>query len=158
MSTINVFRFESQQLIPAPLDEVWNFFESTDHLLKLLPPSMGYQPVPPVPPRIEAGVILLARVRGMLGNSVPYVTEFTHAEARRFFVDEQRFGPFRFFQHRHSFQAVDKGTLMRDVVHCSLGMRPFEALLNRRVGMRMMEQVFAHRRQKLVEIFGPEPQ
>ena len=47
------------------------------------------------------------------------------ALAVRAFVDEQRFGPYKFWHHRHTFEEIPGGVLMRDLVHYGIGFGPF---------------------------------
>lgn len=49
-----------------------------------------------------------------------WVTEITHLVEPHLFVDEQRFGPYRFWQHQHHFRPVAGGTELRDVVSYAL--------------------------------------
>ena len=42
------------------------------------------------------GMILQYRLRPLLGIPMRWVTECTHVVPLRLFVDEQRFGPYRF--------------------------------------------------------------
>ena len=90
---MKLFRFETEQVIPAPLDEVWEFFSSPVNLKTITPPYMGFDILTPVPPKMEAGLILAYTVRPLFHITGTWVTEITHVDAPRFFVDEQRFGP-----------------------------------------------------------------
>jgi ligand-binding SRPBCC domain-containing protein len=103
---MKLFRFETEQTIPAPLEEVWEFFSSPVNLKVITPPYMGFDILTPVPDRMEPGIIIAYTVRPLWGIPMFWVTEITHVEPLRFFVDEQRFGPYRFWHHRHTFTPV----------------------------------------------------
>jgi ligand-binding SRPBCC domain-containing protein len=45
-----------------------------------------------------------------------WVTEITHVEERKFFIDEQRIGPYSFWHHQHLLEPLDNGILMTDIV------------------------------------------
>ncbi|UOR13845.1 SRPBCC family protein [Halobacillus amylolyticus] len=45
------------------------------------------------------------------------MTEITHMVEGKYFVDEQRFGPYRFWYHQHHFKKLEKGVEMTDIVH-----------------------------------------
>jgi ligand-binding SRPBCC domain-containing protein len=72
----------------------------------------------------------------------------------RSFVDSQLRGPYRSWRHSHEFEALDDGTLIREVVRYEL---PFGALGDLLVG-RMVERdvalIFAYRRTRLLELFS----
>jgi ligand-binding SRPBCC domain-containing protein len=69
-------------------------------------------------------------------------------------VDEQRFGPYRFWHHRHAFEAVDGGVRMTDLVHYALPFGPFGAIAHRIFVRRKLEWIFGFRKKVLAERFG----
>jgi ligand-binding SRPBCC domain-containing protein len=151
---MKLFRFETEQTIPAPLEEVWEFFSSPVNLKTITPPYMGFDILTPVPPKMEAGLIIAYTVRPLLGIPMFWVTEITHVDPLRFFVDEQRFGPYRFWHHRHTFKPVDEGVHMTDVVHYALPVPVIDGLINRLIVRPRIEEIFQYRRRKIEEIFG----
>jgi ligand-binding SRPBCC domain-containing protein len=111
-------RFVRSCLIGAPVERVFAFHERED-ALDLLSPSF---------PRIR----LLAR-RGGLETGAKVEMEFgagpfrflwialhTAYEKDRLFVDEQIYGPFSRWVHRHEFEAHEDGTRLTDRVEFSL--------------------------------------
>ncbi len=51
------------------------------------------------------------------GVKSSWVTEITRVEAQKFFIDEQRFGPYKMWHHEHWFEAVDdEKTLIIDKI------------------------------------------
>jgi ligand-binding SRPBCC domain-containing protein len=70
-------------------------------------------------------------------------------------VDEQRFGPYRFWHHQHLFREVPGGVEVGDIIHYALppGAGPMRPLL---VAPRL-EAIFDHRRRVLTEMFGTLP-
>jgi ligand-binding SRPBCC domain-containing protein len=151
---MKLFRFETEQTIPAPLEEVWDFFSSPVNLKVITPPYMGFDILTPVPDRMEPGIIIAYTVRPLWGIPMFWVTEITHVEPLRFFVDEQRFGPYRFWHHRHTFTPVEGGVHMTDLVHYALPVSVIDGVINRLVVRPRIEEIFAFRRQKIIELFG----
>ena len=49
-------------------------------------------------------------------------------DSLRYFVDEQRFGPYRFWHHKHFFADAGQKTEVRDLVHYALPFDPFGRL------------------------------
>jgi ligand-binding SRPBCC domain-containing protein len=73
-------------------------------------------------------------------------------------VDEQRFGPYRFWHHQHLFRATGHSVEVRDVVHYLLpgGFvgRPFSRSWVR----RRLEAIFAYRQEAVRRLLeGGEP-
>lgn len=71
-----------------------------------------------------------------------WVTEITHVSAPAYFVDEQRFGPYRMWHHEHHFQQTANGVVMKDKVSYKMPL----GLLG-----RIVHQLFV--KQKLLKIF-----
>jgi len=84
---------------------------------------------------------------------VSWVTEITHVDEGRLFVDEQRFGPYRFWHHQHLFREIEGGVEMRDIVHYALA--PGGGAVRRFLVAPRLAEIFAFRRRALEEIYGP---
>ncbi len=149
---MKVHRFERMQNIPIPIEQAWEFFSSPANLAKITPPSMGFRILTDISDDCSAmypGMIIQYTVRPLFSIPLTWVTEITHAEKPRFFVDEQRFGPYRFWHHQHHFRAVNGGTEARDIVSYAL---PFgilgDAVAGRLVD-RQLAAVFDYRKEAL---------
>jgi ligand-binding SRPBCC domain-containing protein len=143
---------EARQNLPVPIREAWEFFADADNLARITPPSLGLEVTKLPEERMYAGMIITYRVRPLFGVAVTWVTEITHVDEPHRFVDEQRFGPYRFWHHQHLFREIDGGVEARDVVHYALppGGGPVARML---VAPRLRE-IFAFRRGVLEETFG----
>lgn len=148
------FRFEAHQLIPAQLDTVWDFFSDPKNLKIITPPYMKFEILTPVPDEMEAGLIIIYTVRPLWNIPMRWVAEITHIEPKKFFVDEQRFGPYKFWHHRHTFTPVEKGVLMSDLVYYALPIPLIDGLVNRWIIAPRLKEIFEFRRNKIIEIFG----
>ena len=151
---MRLFRLESRQRLAIGIDEAWAFFSDPRNLREITPESLDFQvTTAELPERIHPGLIVTYRVRPLLGLPVSWVTEITHVVEGRLFVDEQRFGPYRFWHHQHHFRETEGGVEVSDLVHYALprpGSRAIERLV---VGPRLKE-IFGHRRRVLSERFG----
>jgi ligand-binding SRPBCC domain-containing protein len=155
---VKVNRFAvSQRLAVAP-DAAWTFFSDPGNLPHITPPWLGFEVVDDLPPRMYAGMIVRYRVRPLGGIPLSWITEITHVREGEFFVDEQRFGPYRFWHHQHHFRAVAGGTEAEDVVHYALPADPVSRPVTRLLVGRRLDQIFAFRRRVLAERFGEIPE
>ncbi|MCX8112780.1 MAG: SRPBCC family protein [Bacteroidia bacterium] len=158
-----MYRLIQKQLIPAPIEEVWPFFSRPENLKLITPPYMGFDILSEVPSVMEAGVIIEYIVRPLFGLPMRWVTEITHLYGPRqgeppyFFVDEQRFGPYAFWHHRHEFHPVETGVLMTDQVHYKLPAGLIGRLVHPILIRPRLEEIFSYRRQKIEDIFGKSP-
>lgn len=145
---------EQEQMLPIPPEEAWDFFSSPSNLDAITPDDLGFQITSPPEPRMYEGQIITYRVRIAPGVNVPWVTEIRCVEEGRAFVDEQRFGPYRFWHHRHSFEQVPGGVLMRDKVHYGLHFGPFGEIAHTLFVRRKLRWIFICRREILARRFG----
>jgi ligand-binding SRPBCC domain-containing protein len=100
-----------------------------------------------------AGQIITYTLRPLLAITMAWTTEITHVTRPNFFVDEQRFGPYRFWHHQHFFRQVDAGVEMRDLIHYLLPHMQFTALVNRLIVKPRLKRIFDYRAQALQKIF-----
>ncbi len=109
------------QTIPAGLDKVWNFFSVADNLQAITPATMKFKVLSAHHgDTIYPGQIIEYKVRPLLNIPLYWMTEITHVEDKKFFVDEQRFGPFSLWHHQHHFKETTEGVEMTDIVHYKL--------------------------------------
>jgi ligand-binding SRPBCC domain-containing protein len=93
-------------------------------------------------------------VTPLLGIPMKWVTEITHVIDKEYFVDEQRFGPYALWHHKHFFKEIPGGVEMEDIVDYKLPMGVLGQLMHPVLVRPRLEQIFAYRTQKLVELFG----
>ncbi|HML77733.1 MAG TPA: SRPBCC family protein [Geobacter sulfurreducens] len=150
---MKMYQFSRTQILPVPLTLAWDFFSDPRNLAAITPPDMGFVITSPVPERTHAGMVVTYAVSPFGGLRVPWVTEITHCAEPSLFVDEQRFGPYRFWHHQHHFREVSGGVEMRDIVHYML---PFGIIgrLFAPVVARRLKAIFDYRRDALAARFA----
>ena len=82
-----------------------------------------------------------------------WVTEITYCEERKYFVDEQRFGPYALWHHQHHFKEVEGGVQMDDILHYKLKGGKLGALLTGWM-VQYVKAIFDHRSEVLLSKFG----
>ena len=70
---------------------------------------MGFQITSGTAATMYPGQIITYRVSPFAGFTTHWVTEITHVLEEQYFVDEQRFGPYRMWHHEHHFKAQGQG-------------------------------------------------
>jgi ligand-binding SRPBCC domain-containing protein len=151
-----IYLLETQQLIPADLDTVWAFFATPRNLNEITPPDLHFTFVRGGDEPMYAGQIIEYRVTVFPYISTRWVTQITHVEPRRRFIDEQRVGPYRLWIHEHRFEPVEGGVLMTDRVTYALPFGPLGRLVHRMFVRRRLEYIFGYRRRRVAEIFGSQ--
>lgn len=146
------------QQIPASMQEVWDFFSNPANLQQITPPSMAFKVISTDHgDKIYPGQIIEYKVKPLLGISWYWMTEITHVVDKKFFVDEQRFGPYQLWHHQHHFRELDGGVEMTDLVHYRVGYGFIGNIIDRLVVKRKLKEIFNYRRKVIIEVFnGPK--
>lgn len=144
---------EQEQLLPIGIEEAWEFFSSPANLNEITPADLGFEITSPPEPRMYDGQIITYRVRIAPLIHVPWVTEIKCVDEGRSFIDEQRFGPYKFWHHRHTFEATPGGTLMRDRIHYALPFGPLGTIAHALFVRRKLQWIFRYRKQILAKRF-----
>ena len=149
-----MYRLKTSQWLPLSLEEAWDFFSSPANLSKITPAEMRFQILEGTEKKTYAGQIIRYTVRPLLGIPIGWTTEITHCVDHQYFVDEQRFGPYKLWHDQHHFIEQDGGVMMEDDLHYDLYGGPFAALINALIVAPKVKAIFAYREQKLNEIFS----
>ncbi|KGO83577.1 cell division inhibitor [Flavobacterium beibuense F44-8] len=149
-----LYTLHKTQKIPVSLNEAWNFISTPKNLAVITPPSMGFVTLSGDDKEMFAGQIIHYHVRPLLGLKMEWVTEITHVEDKRFFVDEQRFGPYKFWHHKHFLKEIPGGVEMEDIIHYKLPMGILGKMVQPFMVKPKLEEIFEYRKNKLIELFG----
>jgi ligand-binding SRPBCC domain-containing protein len=153
MSTIHTVK--SFQKIPASLERTWAFFSNPNNLLAITPPFLNLKVTnEPFGNEAYAGQIITYIVKPLLGVPIHWMTEITHIEPLKLFVDEQRRGPYKLWHHQHHFKTIENGVAMTDIVHYRLPLGLLGNIANAVTVKKKLRQIFLYRYQKINELFG----
>jgi ligand-binding SRPBCC domain-containing protein len=142
------------QHLPIQISEAWSFFSDPRNLAIITPSWLDFKMTCEAPEKIYAGLIVTYRIRPFLRVPVTWITEITHVRAPHFFVDEQRFGPYRFWHHQHVFREADGGVEMEDLVHYALPYGALGTVINELLVQARLNEIFDFRRQTLARTFS----
>ena len=95
--------------------------------------------------RMYAGQLIQYNVAPFPFIKMGWVTEITHVEDRKLFVDEQRFGPYAFWHHQHHFEEVEGGVKMTDILHYRVPLGIVGKLINALFIQRKVRGIFEYR-------------
>lgn len=102
-------------------------------------------------------MIITYKVSPVAGIKLDWMTEITQVAEGKYFIDEQRAGPYQFWHHQHHFKAIDGGTEMNDLLTYGLPMGILGRMANQIYVANKLEQIFEFRKKKIIEIFGDYP-
>jgi ligand-binding SRPBCC domain-containing protein len=142
---MKIYTIDRKQLLLETPENVWSFFSDPHNLSKLTPPSLNLVVSGETPHQIHSGMIITYRIRAIAGIPANWVTEISHVINQRLFVDEQRFGPYRFWHHQHHFLETDNGIEVRDLVHYSLPLGPLGRFVHAVLVKARLKEIFDYR-------------
>ena len=154
---MKLHQLKQEQVLPIGLDEAWDFFSSPKNLDAITPDDLGFKITSPDEGAMYEGQIITYKVKIAPLIWVNWVTEIKAVDQGKSFIDEQRFGPYSFWHHRHTFEAVEGGVKMYDVVNYGLPGGPFACIPHALFVRKKLEWIFSQRRKLLEERFAKTP-
>ena len=151
---MKIYTLHTKQKLPISMDEAWEFLSNPKNLEIITPDSMAFKTISGDDRAIFAGQIIQYIVKPMLGIPVKWVTEITNVVDKKYFVDEQRFGPYALWHHKHFLKEIPGGVEMEDIVDYKLPMGILGQLVHPFLVKPKLKEIFEYREKKLVELFG----
>lgn len=153
MQTIH--RFYKKQSFPIPLKMAWDFFSNPNNLSEITPKNLGFKVISESPEKIYPGLMLRYSVSPILSIPTLWVTEITHVNEQKYFVDEQRMGPYKIWHHEHHFFKRDENSVeMEDIIHYALPFGLIGDFFAGKIVKRQIDEIFSYRTQVLEKRFG----
>ncbi|QYJ67763.1 SRPBCC family protein [Flavobacterium litorale] len=151
---MKLYTIHEKQNLPITLQEAWGFISDPKNLAVITPDSMGFETLSGDDRKMFAGQIIHYNISPLAGIKMQWVTEITHVKDMEFFVDEQRYGPYKFWHHKHFVKEIPGGVEMEDIVHYKLPMSILGDMMHPIMVKPKLKEIFDYRRKKLVELFG----
>jgi ligand-binding SRPBCC domain-containing protein len=147
--------FTTELFLTRSVDEVFGFFSDAANLNLLTPPWLHFRILTPLPVPMRCGTLLDYRIRW---RRVPlrWRTQISVWEPPHRFVDQQLAGPYRRWEHEHTFEERDGGTLLRDRVEYDVYGWLLAPLLIRWLVGPDLRRIFDYRQQRMKQLFGGE--
>ncbi len=151
---MKMHQFERTQSFPISIEECWNYFSNPLNLKDITPPSLNFTMISLPSEEMYEGMIIEYTVTPIVNIKIRWVAEIKHVNKPNYFIDEQRFGPFKFWQHQHMFKEIEDGVEMKDLIYYGLFFdhlsRPVQKLLVK----KEIQQIFDYRQDVLLQKFG----
>ncbi len=150
-----VYTLHTYQEMPISLTEAWDFFSSPANLAKITPSHMGFNIISKHHgEKMYPGQIIEYTVSPVLNIPMYWMTEITHVEEGKYFVDEQRFGPYSLWHHQHHFKTIPGGVAMEDIVHYKIPMGFLGDIANGLFIKKQLKDIFDFRVKAIEEKWG----
>jgi len=141
-------------IVPAPLDEVFEFFSRAENLGAITPSSMAFQMRSPQGQAMHDGreIDYLVKVGPVPLKWRSRIESWKPGER---FVDSQLKGPYACWWHEHRFERADDGsTVMHDRVWYAPPLGPLGILAQRLLIAPQLDAIFRYREHAIALRFG----
>ena len=150
------YTLRTTQLLKSDIDTVWDFMSSPENLALITPQYMGFTILSEKDDirKMYPGQIIEYYVTPVMGIKMNWVTEITHVVHHHYFVDEQRFGPYAFWHHKHFIKEVPGGIEMIDILHYKVPFGFIGKIVNTLFIRHKIKEIFDYRFNKLEQLFN----
>ena len=109
---MKIYRLNQKQNLPITMEQAWSFLSDPKNLKTITPDYMGFEILGGDEKKMYPVQIIKYIVTPILGIPTQWVTEITHVKEGEYFVDEQRFGPYSLWHHKHFIHPIKNGIEM----------------------------------------------
>ncbi len=151
---MKIYRLETVQKLPISQKEAWDFLSDPKNLKRITPDYMGFEILSGAVDKMYAGQIIQYLVTPVMNIPTKWVTEITHVDEGNYFVDEQRFGPYSLWHHKHFLKPIPNGVEMVDIIDYKIPLGIFGQLVHPILVAPKLKEIFEYRKQALIELYG----
>lgn len=151
---MKLYQLHSKQSLPISQQEAWDFLSSPANLKVITPDHMGFNILSGGDRPMFSGQLIQYKVSPFPGYSTKWVSEITHVKEGEYFVDEQRFGPYELWHHKHFIKPIEGGVEMEDIIDYKIPFGILGQLAHPIIVQKQLKQIFKYREEKLQDLFG----
>jgi len=151
---MKLYQLRSKQSLAISPEKAWDFLSNPANLKVITPDAMGFQILSGADTAMFSGQIIQYNVSPFPGYTTRWVTEITHVKEGFYFVDEQRFGPYALWHHKHFITAIEGGIEMEDIIDYKIPFGLLGRLAHAVFIKKQLLKIFRYREQKLLRMFG----
>lgn len=151
---MKIYSLHKTQKLPISLDEAWEFLSNPKNLKIITPDYMSFNIISKIDRPIYIGQIIQYIVTPLLGIKTKWVSEITHIQEKKYFVDEQMYGPYSLWHHKHFIKEINGGVELEDIIDYKVPLGIIGQLIHPILVKPKLEEIFSYRQKKLIELFG----
>ena len=151
---MKIYTVHKKQQLPITVEEAWEFLSNPRNLKIITPSYMSFDIITGDEKPMFAGQIIQYLVTPILGIKTKWVSEITHFEEKKYFVDVQLYGPYKLWHHKHFINKIEGGVELEDIIDYKVPLGILGQMVHPFIVKPKLEEIFNYRQQKMIEIFG----
>lgn len=149
-----IYYFKTEHFLPVSIDEAWNFFSSAKNLSRITPPEMDFKILSSLEDKeINEGMLIDYIVKPVFGIPLKWQTEIFNVNKPHCFADRQLKGPYKIWEHTHTFIPQENGTLMKDEIKYQIPFGIIGQMAHSLFVREKVKDIFRFREKALDKIF-----
>jgi ligand-binding SRPBCC domain-containing protein len=149
-----IYILKATQQLNASLADAWDYFATPANLQSITPENIGFEITSGNDGDMYPGKLITYQISIFPLIKNKWVTEITHIAHQKYFIDEQRKGPYAMWHHEHHFEENAKGVLMTDLVSYKLPIGFAGRMVAGRLVAKKLHDIFSFRYKTLQQYFG----
>jgi ligand-binding SRPBCC domain-containing protein len=151
---MKIYTLHKTQKLPITSEKAWEFLSNPKNLKIITPDYMSFNIISSIDRPLYTGQIIQYIVTPLLGIKTKWVSEITHIEDKKYFVDEQMYGPYSLWHHKHFIKEIEGGVEMEDIIDYKVPLGLLGQIMHPILVKPKLEEIFSYRQEKLIELFG----
>jgi ligand-binding SRPBCC domain-containing protein len=152
---MKIHELRREQLLPIGVEDAWKFFSRAENLSKITPPELSFKILTDLTDApVYSGLKIDYTVKPLFGIPMRWTTEITGVNAPHVFTDRQLKGPYKLWEHTHTFEPVPGGVKMTDVVKYAMPLGILGELGHSIIVRKKLDDIFEFRRSTLIKLLG----
>jgi ligand-binding SRPBCC domain-containing protein len=150
-----VYYYHTEQFLTVDIQTAWDFFSSAKNLAVITPPELDFNILTQLDGmEIYEGMLIDYTVKPLFGIRLRWQTEIYKVKRPVSFTDRQLKGPYKTWEHTHTFIQKENGILMKDEVKYQLPFGIIGQLTNALIVRKKIKNIFSFRKYTLHKIFN----
>lgn len=148
------FLLEREILIPSDIQTVWSFFSAPGNLAKITPTYLNFKELHQTEVKeIYSGMKIEYKVSPIFKIPMKWETLIKDVVPLKRFVDVQKKGPYKVWEHTHIFETTPDGVLMKDSILYELPFGPLGTFAHWLFIKKQLEDLFNYRTRQIKKYF-----
>ncbi|WP_166334062.1 SRPBCC family protein [Sphingobacterium chungjuense] len=150
-----IYSIYREQHVKGDIESIWAFFSSPHNLEEITPKDMAFVVKSEMEDRsIYKDQIIDYTVSPIFGIPLKWRTRITDVVPLQRFIDFQESGPYKLWEHTHTFTPEGDGVLITDHVRYELPFGPLGTLAHQLFVKKKLKNIFDYRHRVLDKKFN----